>query len=128
MPNEKCLKGFHCPKCHAYDEFQIEITGWAKVVDSVIESTDDHAWTPESRIICSACLHEGTVREFTEASRVPAPKQVNVVLSEDTIAKLCKAALAGAATVLNEAEQKEFRQALEDFRSALQTSEEIYDA
>ncbi len=68
-PNVNCLEGIACPKCGQADRFEIEVSGFATVLDDGIEHGYDYDWTDESQIVCSKtdCNHHGTVKDFKEA-------------------------------------------------------------
>jgi hypothetical protein len=65
MANTNCLAGIACPKCNCEARFGIGVSAFAYMQDDGCESTQDIEWDDQSSIVCGACDHSGTVKEFT---------------------------------------------------------------
>jgi hypothetical protein len=65
MANSNCLAGIACPKCNSENRFGIGVSAFAYLQDDGCESTQDIEWDDQSSIVCCACDHSGTVKEFT---------------------------------------------------------------
>jgi|WetSurMetagenome_2_1015567.scaffolds.fasta_scaffold414652_3 hypothetical protein len=78
MPNENCLKGFKCPECGQEDEFNIQVTVMATMVDQgTTDYFGDVEFSGDSHCACPECHHRGIVDEFCPATKeVPAKERV----------------------------------------------------
>lgn len=66
MPNENCLAGMKCPKCHSEEPFDIRATTVFRVYDEGTDSEyGDVEWEPDSETICIECGNRGTISEFS---------------------------------------------------------------
>lgn len=61
--------GFECPECKAPDEIDICAAVWVRVsqdgTDVTAAANGDHEWNDDSRAVCGACGHAGSVKTFT---------------------------------------------------------------
>lgn len=65
MPNENCLKGMKCPKCHSEGPFGIAIDTVCIVSDDGIEEQiGDADWDRNSYCECRECGNAQKVMDF----------------------------------------------------------------
>lgn len=58
--------GLACPGCTRDDSIEVEFRVWATLsVDGTEIVETDHEWDHGSRCRCTACGHNGPVRDFT---------------------------------------------------------------
>ena len=69
-PNTNVLTEFQCPRCKHFGPFYIRISQLVLVYDEGVEDVQgDNEWTDQSFCSCVECGHEGTVKQFTTATK-----------------------------------------------------------
>ncbi|OQW34118.1 MAG: hypothetical protein A4E19_18750 [Nitrospira sp. SG-bin1] len=66
-PNTNCLEGWHCPDCHSWGPFTVEVTTYVLLWDDGSDLSSDHgshAYDDASVAICKACGKHATVGDF----------------------------------------------------------------
>lgn len=70
MPNTNCLENMACPQCGQREQFCIQVTTLATVVDNGIMDTGDNSWDDDSYAQCDECGWTGTVIQLYPTTEV----------------------------------------------------------